>query len=73
MGRSRNDSHIGRFTETGIKFQNGAELPADVVVFATGYGDPKEPIRKFFGDKTSKLVERIDHEKEICGGGIPNL
>jgi hypothetical protein len=32
----KNDSHIERFTETGIKFQNGSELPADVVIFATG-------------------------------------
>jgi hypothetical protein len=32
----KNDSHIERFTKTGIKFQNGTELLADVVVFATG-------------------------------------
>jgi NAD(P)H-nitrite reductase large subunit len=32
----KNDSQIAEFTETGIKFENGSELPADVVVFATG-------------------------------------
>jgi hypothetical protein len=32
----KNDSHIERFTKTGIKFQNGSELQADVVLFATG-------------------------------------
>jgi NAD(P)H-nitrite reductase large subunit len=32
----KNDSSIERFTKTGIKFQNGSELQADVVVFATG-------------------------------------
>lgn len=32
----KNDSLIERFTKTGIKFDNGSELPADVVVFATG-------------------------------------
>jgi hypothetical protein len=32
----KNDSFIERFTNTGIKFENGSELPADVVVFATG-------------------------------------
>jgi len=32
----KNDSLIERFTKTSIKFQNGSELPADVVVFATG-------------------------------------
>jgi hypothetical protein len=34
----KNDSHIERFTKSGIKFQNGSELPADVCLFATGYG-----------------------------------
>lgn len=32
----KNDSQIKGFTETGLKFENGSELPADVVVFATG-------------------------------------
>lgn len=36
----KNDALIERFMETGIKFNNGSELAADVVVFATGLGDP---------------------------------
>ena len=32
----KSDSQIERFTETGIKFENGTELLTDVVVFATG-------------------------------------
>lgn len=32
----KTDSKISSFTETGIKFENGTELPADVVIFATG-------------------------------------
>ena len=32
----KNDSLITRFTKNGLKFENGSELPADVVVFATG-------------------------------------
>jgi hypothetical protein len=32
----KNDSQIAEFTETGLKFENGSELAADVVVFATG-------------------------------------
>jgi len=32
----KSDSQIESFTETGIKFENGTELAADVVVFATG-------------------------------------
>jgi hypothetical protein len=33
----KNDSLIERFTETGVRFENGSELDADVVIFATGY------------------------------------
>lgn len=33
----KNDSQIAEFTEGGLKFENGSELPADVIVFATGY------------------------------------
>ena len=33
----KNDSQIERFTKTGLKFDNGSELEADVVMYATGY------------------------------------
>jgi hypothetical protein len=32
----KNDSHIAKITENGLEFENGSELPADVIVFATG-------------------------------------
>jgi hypothetical protein len=32
----KSDSEIESFTETGLKFKNGTELDADVVLFATG-------------------------------------
>jgi hypothetical protein len=32
----KSDSKLERFTETGLKFEDGTELPADVVMFATG-------------------------------------
>ena len=32
----KNDSKISHFTEQSIVFDNGSELEADVVVFATG-------------------------------------
>ena len=32
----KNDSQISHFTERNIVFDNGSELEADVVVFATG-------------------------------------
>jgi hypothetical protein len=33
----KNDSQIKAFTEDSLLFENGSELPADVVVFGTGY------------------------------------
>ena len=33
----KNDSQIARFDKKSIVFENGSELPADVVIFATGY------------------------------------
>ncbi len=32
----KNDSTISEITETGLKFENGSELPADAIIFATG-------------------------------------
>ena len=32
----KNDSLIERFTKTGIRFQNGSEIDADVIMYATG-------------------------------------
>jgi NADH dehydrogenase FAD-containing subunit len=33
----KNDSKLVEITETGLKFENGSELPADVIIFATGF------------------------------------
>jgi hypothetical protein len=32
----KNDAQLTRFTKTGLGFEDGSEIPADVVVFATG-------------------------------------
>lgn len=32
----KSDSQISEFTPTGLKFENGSELEAEVVVFCTG-------------------------------------
>jgi hypothetical protein len=33
----KSDGPISRFTQTGLLFEDGSTLDADVVVFATGY------------------------------------
>ena len=33
----KNNTQIERYTKTGLKFTDGTELDADVVLYATGY------------------------------------
>lgn len=59
---------IKKFTKTGMVFEDGSELPADVVLFATGYGDPRGPIRDIVGPEVGKKltpVWGIDDEGEL--------
>ncbi|KAJ7930009.1 hypothetical protein B0H13DRAFT_2228389 [Mycena leptocephala] len=76
----KNDSLIERFTPTGLRFENGSELPADVVLFATGVGDVRDNIRKVCGDAlTTKCspIWGLDSDGELNGCyrflGIPGL
>ena len=49
-------------------FEDGSELEADVVVFATGYGDPRDPMRNIVGPEEGKKltpVWGIDSEGEL--------
>ncbi|KAJ6628886.1 FAD/NAD-binding domain-containing protein [Mycena sp. CBHHK59/15] len=76
----KNDSPIECFTPGGLKFENGSELPADVVVFATGVGDVRDNIRKVCGDEVADKCNPIwglDEDGEIKGCwrdlGIPGL
>ncbi|KAJ6600169.1 hypothetical protein B0H10DRAFT_2230969 [Mycena sp. CBHHK59/15] len=76
----KNDSQIAEFTESGLKFEDGSELPADVVVFATGLGDARKGVRKICGDEVGdkcKQIWGLDEEGEINGAwrdlGVPGL
>ncbi|THV01378.1 FAD/NAD(P)-binding domain-containing protein [Dendrothele bispora CBS 962.96] len=76
----KNDSLIESFTSTGLKFKDGSELLADVVVFATGYGDFNNIIRKLCDQdvaKTCKPIWGLDEEGELRGCwrdlGVPGL
>jgi len=71
---------VKSLTKDSIVFEDGSSLKADVVVFATGLGDVREPTRKLIGDKlTSQIgpVWGLSHEGELnslwrhCG--VPNL
>lgn len=36
----KNDSSISKFTPTGLLFEDGSKLDADLIIFATGYTFP---------------------------------
>lgn len=76
----KNDSPIKEFTETGFLFEDGSELPADVVVFATGLSDIRGNIRKICGDEVADKCPPIwglDKQGEVNGSvrevGSPGL
>ncbi|KIJ06743.1 hypothetical protein PAXINDRAFT_91548, partial [Paxillus involutus ATCC 200175] len=61
---------IERLTETGLKFADGSELEADIIVFATGYGDPRDSMRAICGPEVADKVLPIwclDGEGESSG------
>ncbi|KAJ7761821.1 hypothetical protein B0H16DRAFT_539958 [Mycena metata] len=76
----KNDSQIAEFTESGLRFEDGSELPVDVVVFATGLGDARNGVRKICGDAVGdkcKAIWGLNSEGEINGAwrdlGVPGL
>ncbi|KAJ3574757.1 hypothetical protein NP233_g1540 [Leucocoprinus birnbaumii] len=76
----KNDSTISEITETGVKFANGSELDADVIVFATGFGDSRAAIRTICGNEVAnntKPLWDLDSEGETNGvwrdTGVKNM
>ncbi|KAG6374832.1 FAD/NAD(P)-binding domain-containing protein [Boletus reticuloceps] len=76
----KSDGPIKKFTPNGLLFEDGSTLDADVVVFATGYGDSRNA--SFDLIKNTDLHDKVrqiwgmDDEGEICGSyreiGKPN-
>jgi hypothetical protein len=59
---------IKKFTEDGLVAEDGSEVKADVVLFATGYGDGREPIREIIGEEAGAKLAPIwglDGEGEL--------
>lgn len=61
---------VSEFTATGVKLADGRELPADLVVLATGYSNMRETARRLFGSEVADklpLVLGIGEDGEIGG------
>jgi len=59
---------IQEVTEHGLRFDDGSELEADEVIFATGYQNMRSEARTIFGDETADRVGDIwgfDDEGEM--------
>jgi cation diffusion facilitator CzcD-associated flavoprotein CzcO len=59
---------IDAFTTSGVRLRDGSELPADAVVFATGYLGQQELVRRLFDDTIAEKVGPIwgyDDEGEL--------
>ncbi|KAF8893477.1 hypothetical protein BD779DRAFT_1506493 [Infundibulicybe gibba] len=75
-----NKSQIERFTEHGLKFEDGSELKADVIICATGIGNARDGLIKLVGESVGKNLKPIwglNEEGEINGVwrdlGVPGL
>ncbi|KAL8292478.1 hypothetical protein RQP46_001090 [Phenoliferia psychrophenolica] len=61
---------IKKFTKDKIVFEDDSTLDADLVIFATGYGDNREALRKCMGDKVADKLTPLwglNYEREIKG------
>ncbi|KAI1793657.1 dimethylaniline monooxygenase (N-oxide-forming) [Ganoderma leucocontextum] len=61
---------VQRFTKNGLVLSDGTELPADVVVFATGYVHIRETNLELLGEEIINQTEEVyglDEEVEIKG------
>ncbi|EKM50761.1 uncharacterized protein PHACADRAFT_153015 [Phanerochaete carnosa HHB-10118-sp] len=77
----KSGSEVARITETSVVFEDGSELPADVVVVATGFDDARAPIRKLVGEDVGARIPPIwglNEEREPRAvwreiEGLPNM
>ncbi|EGO00145.1 hypothetical protein SERLA73DRAFT_107137 [Serpula lacrymans var. lacrymans S7.3] len=62
------DSPMSRFTPSGLEFEDGSTIDADVVIFATGYSDARSAYRQILGDELGEKLNPIwglDAEGEL--------
>ena len=72
----KSDALPVHYTEEGLMFNDGTQLKADVIVFATGFvGTMKDTIREMLGSEVADRVEDfwgINEEGELKGAFKPS-
>jgi len=72
--RSRS-SRVRRSQKSSSLFEDGSELEADGIVFATGYENMRGYARKIFGDEIADGIKDVwgfdkEGELRLCGDGL---
>lgn len=57
--RVKSGVEVSAFTPTGVTYSDGTEEPADVVIFATGYGSVRAAIGERFGSDVEDRVSEV--------------
>ncbi|KAI0697467.1 FAD/NAD(P)-binding domain-containing protein [Cytidiella melzeri] len=55
----KNKTEIERYTPRGLKFKDGSEIEADVILFATGFDDYRKPLLSILGPTYEKKLTPI--------------
>lgn len=76
----KNGTQISKFTKTGLAFEDGSTVDADVILYATGFSDARDIIRQIVPeDIAAKLtpIWGLNSEGELRGAwrelGTPGL
>lgn len=69
--KMKSNAHPTRYTPTGLEFSDGTELPADVIVFTTGFvGNMRHNISALVSPEVESQLEDLwglDAEGELLG------
>lgn len=72
----KSDALPTHYTRTGLAFADGSEIPADVIVFSTGFvGNAKGDVVRIFGKDIASKVEDywgFNEEGELRGTFKPS-
>lgn len=71
----KSDALAVRYTESGLEFDDGSVLPADVIILATGFrGNLRDDVRELLGDEVADRITDfwgLDDEGEPKGAYRP--
>ena len=63
------------YTSNGLEFSDGTEIPADLIVFTTGFVNMRKEIAPIVGEEIAEQLEEfwgVDREGEILGAFKPS-